>query len=91
MKFVSSYNVFCIKYVKGMCGMRSNRPLFVDVNEPKDIVLLHALKRLENEKNQASPDNIRLKERSNRILAKLFDEFRKQEGGSFSIIRDLLI
>ena len=61
------------------------------INEPCDIILLHALNRLENEKHEASPENIKLKDRSNRILSKLFDENRMQEGGSFSIIRDLLI
>jgi hypothetical protein len=51
LKFVSSYNVFCIKYVKGMCGCRKNRPLLMRLDEPSDIILLHALNRLENEKN----------------------------------------
>ena len=68
LKFVSSYNVFCIKYVKGMCGCRRERPLFMRPNDPSDLVLLHALNRLEKEKNQASLENIKLKERSNKIL-----------------------
>lgn len=77
MTFVSAYNIFRLKYVKGMCGLRSKKPLFINPNDPKDLILLHALNRYENEKNQASPDNVKLKERSNRILQKLFDEYRK--------------
>jgi hypothetical protein len=34
---------------------------------------------------------MKLKERSTKILTKLFDDQRKQEGGSFSVTRDLLI
>ena len=77
--------------MKGLCGFRSKTPLCISSLTTNDMVLYHALKRLELEKNQASPENLKLKERYTRILNKLFDEVRKQEGGSFSIIRDLLI
>lgn len=71
-----------------MCGLRANK---LNSSNQKEMLILSALKRLENEKDYASAENIKFKERSNRILSKLFDENRKSEGGTFSIIREILI
>ena len=48
IKDIGGWDVFKIKYLKGLCGCRSKYPIFVDSKQ--DLIVLNGLRRLYEEK-----------------------------------------
>ena len=49
IKNVSGWDIFKIKYIKGLCGCRSKYPIFM--NDETDLIVLNGLRRLYEEKH----------------------------------------
>jgi len=50
VKYISAGSVCKLKWIKGVCGCRAEKPLFFDREDPKQLTVLNGLRRLNEER-----------------------------------------
>jgi len=73
LRYISPYNIFVMKYIKGLCGCMKLNPINFDRNNWKELIIVYGLRKMDSE---ASVKNMqRINYYANRVTKLLSDKY----------------